>query len=280
MVSPNDLRVLFGIDPAIVTVRGTLQETPRVKIFEHDDQPSERSLAQVRVTEIRRDEDWQAAAGKIMVATPGVPGKAFFAGQSVEIGGVIAPPPLPMAEGLFDYRDYLATRGMYYQLKAGSTNDWQVRPPGLAAPPLTDRFLDWSRRVLAIGLPAEDEPLRLLWAMSLGWRTAFTGDISEPFLKAGTMHLFAIDGLRIALLSGMIVTVLRVLPLAGLVWRGGDSPHLVLHRRHRLGSLGHPRLGDDDHRAGRLGVETAGRHRQLARGGRLPPAVVGSDPDV
>jgi len=36
-------------------------------------------------------------------------------------------------------------------------------------------------------LPAEDEPLRLLWAMTLGWRTAFTGDISEPFLRAGTM---------------------------------------------------------------------------------------------
>ena len=226
MVSPNDLRVLFGTDPAIVTVRGTLQETPRVKIFEHDDQPSERSLAQVRVTEIRRDEDWQAAAGKIMVATPGVPGKAFFAGQSVEIGGVIAPPPLPMEEGLFDYRDYLATRGMYYQLKAGSTNDWQVRPPGLAAPPLTDRFLDWSRRVLAIGLPAEDEPLRLLWAMSLGWRTAFTGDISEPFLKAGTMHLFAIDGLRIALLSGMIVTVLRVLRLSR-AWCGAVAIPLI-----------------------------------------------------
>jgi hypothetical protein len=55
---------------------------------------------------------------------------------------------------------------------------------------LTDRFLNWSKQTLALGLPVEDEPLRLLWAMTLGWRTAFTGDISEPFLRAGTMHLF------------------------------------------------------------------------------------------
>jgi competence protein ComEC len=74
--------------------------------------------------------------------------------------------------------------------------------------------LNWSKRTLALGLPVEDEPLRLLWAMTLGWRTAFTGDISEPFLRAGTMHLFAIDGLRIALISGMLVALLRVLQIS------------------------------------------------------------------
>jgi len=81
-------------------------------------------------------------------------------------------------------------------------------------PPLTDRFLNWSQRTLALGLPVEDEPLRLLWAMTLGWRTALTADISEPFLRAGTMHLFAIDGLRIALISGMLVALLRVLQIS------------------------------------------------------------------
>ena len=45
----------------------------------------------------------------------------------MEITGVIARPPPPLAEGLFDYRDYLQTRGIYYQLKTGSTNDWQLR---------------------------------------------------------------------------------------------------------------------------------------------------------
>jgi competence protein ComEC len=84
----------------------------------------------------------------------------------------------------------------------------------LKNPPLTDRFLNWSKHTLTFGLPVEDEPLQLLWAMTLGWRTAFTGDISEPFLRAGTMHLFAIDGLRIALISGMLVALLRVLQIS------------------------------------------------------------------
>ena len=214
VLSPNDLRTLLGNDAAIVTVRGNLVETPHIKIVERDDQQTEHSLAQVRVTGLQRGENWQPADGKIVVTTPGTLPDDFFAGQPVEISGVIARPPPPLADGLFDYRDYLQTRGIFYQLKAGSTNDWQLGASSSSRPPLTDRFLTWSRRTLALGLPVEDEPLRLLWAMTLGWRTAFTGDISEPFLRAGTMHLFAIDGLRIALISGMLVALLRVLQVS------------------------------------------------------------------
>jgi competence protein ComEC len=214
VVSPDDLRALLGDNDAIATVRGTLTETPHLKISVRDDLPVERSLAQIQVQALRRGATWQPAAGSIMVMTPGALDAHFFSGQPVEVSGVIGRPPTPLAEGLFDYLQYLATRGIYYQLKAGSTDDWRLGAAPLAGPPLTDRFLNWSQHTLALGLPVEDEPLRLLWAMTLGWRTAFTADISEPFLRAGTMHLFAIDGLRIALISGMLVALLRVLQVS------------------------------------------------------------------
>ncbi len=224
VLSPNDLRALLGNDASIATVRGVLVETPHIKIIERDDQETNRTVAQVRVLGLQRNDNWQPADGEIVVTTPGTLSGNFFAGQPVEISGVIARPPPPLAEGLFNYRDYLQTRGIYYQLKAGSTNDWQLRSRGAelgasssSRPPLTDRFLTWAKDTLALGLPVEDvneEPLRLIWAMTLGWRTAFTGDISEPFLRAGTMHLFAIDGLRIALISGMLVALLRVLQVS------------------------------------------------------------------
>lgn len=213
ILSPNDLRRVVGTGTEIATVRGVLAQTPQIKISERHGAETEHSLAQVRVSEIRGDDDWQPASGTIVVSTPGPPAVNFFAGQAVEISGVIAPPPPPTAEGLFDERDYLRTRGIFYLHKADSTNDWQWRGPILAKPPLTDRFLDWSQRTLALGLP-HDETLRLLWAMTLGWRTAFTGDVGDPFLRAGTMHLFAIDGLRIALISGMLVALLRVLQIS------------------------------------------------------------------
>jgi ComEC/Rec2-related protein len=226
IVSPNDLRALLGNNATLATVRGTLIETPHLKIVERNDGQTEHILAQVQITELRSGENWRTASGKIIVTTPGILASNFFAGQVVEISGVIAPPPAPLADGLFDYRDYLQTRGIFYELKTRSTNDWQLRPPILLKPPLTDRFLNWSQKTLALGLPVEDEPLRLIWAMTLGWRTAFTGDISEPFLRAGTMHLFAIDGLRIALISGILVALLRTLQVSR-AWCGMAAIPLI-----------------------------------------------------
>src|SRR4029077_7095626 len=77
-------------------------------------------------------------------------------------------------------------------------------------PPVADRFLAWAQPTLARGLPGEDESLRLLWAMSLGWKTALTSEINEPFMRSGTMHIFAISGLHIALIAGILVSLLRV----------------------------------------------------------------------
>ena len=214
ILSPNDLRTLIGNEPALVTVRGHLIETPRLKVTVREEQETWRNVARVRVSGLSHGDSFAPASGDLLVLTPGLPSNQFFAGQNVEIAGVIARPQTALAEGLFDFQNYLATRGIYFQLKAGSTNDWKLLAPVSPQPPLTDRFLNWSKQTLALGLPNEDEPLRLIWAMTLGWRTAFTGDIGEPYLRAGTMHLFAIDGLRIALLSGMIVALLRAVRLS------------------------------------------------------------------
>ena len=166
VVSPTDLRTLLGPEPALATVRGTLAETPRLKISLRDDQEKWRSVARVSVYALRREGGFAPAAGEVLVSTPAMLGPAFFSGQPVEISGVLARPPLPLAEGLFDFRDYLATRGIYYQLKTDATNDWKLLEPQRAQPPLTDRFLNWSHQTLALGLPVEDEPLRLLWAIN------------------------------------------------------------------------------------------------------------------
>ena len=214
VLAPDDLRTLIGDQPALATVRGALLETPRLKLIVRDEEEVWRNVARVRVTALQRDGRSTSATGEILALTPGLPGTNFFGGQTVEIFGVLARPPGPVAEGLFDLRSYLAARGIYYQLKTESTNDWQLRPPVRAAPPLTERFIRWAQQTLARGMPVEDQPLRLLWAMTLGWRAAFTGDLADPFLRAGTMHMFAIDGLRIALLTGMMVTLLRALRLA------------------------------------------------------------------
>lgn len=214
VVSPHDLREVMGDSAEIVTLRGRLTETPDLRIFLRDEQESFRTMAQVNVSGVKRGNDWQPATGRIVVTTIGELPNNFFSGQQVEITGVLAPPQMPIAPGLFNYYAYLARQGIHYQLKAGSTNDWRITEPGLTTPPFTDRFLAWAKRTLARGLPAEDESLRLMWAMTLGWKTALTGEVNEPFMKSGTMHIFAISGLHIALIAGILVSLLRVLQVS------------------------------------------------------------------
>jgi competence protein ComEC len=210
VLSPHDLRHLLGGAPALVTVRGTLEQTPSLRVYQHGDQETVRSLVPVRVAAMARRDQWQPAHGRIMVTTKAALPDEFFAGREVLISGVLAPPPAPVAPGLFDYRAYLAHQGIHYQLKADGAYDWQVAEPADRERPFTDRFLAWAQGTLARGLPEQDEPLRLMWAMTLGWKTALSGEINEPFMRSGTMHIFAISGLHIALIAGILVSLLRV----------------------------------------------------------------------
>jgi ComEC/Rec2-related protein len=215
VISPWDLRALATGKPELVTLRARLTETPNLRVFVRDEQESWRSHALVEVEAVRRRDEWQPADGEVAVVTPGVLATNFFTGRTVELTGVLGTPPGPPAEGLFDYRAFLAWQGIHFQLRCADTNDWRLIEDANAPtrPPLTDRFLAWSQRTLARSLPVEDEALRLLWAMTLGWKTALTDEVSEPFMRSGTMHIFAISGLHIALIAGILVAVLRAAQL-------------------------------------------------------------------
>jgi competence protein ComEC len=208
VLSPHDLRSLIGTEPTLTVVRGRLQETPALRVFELGPTPAWRTLARVEVSEIRLGKNaWQPAFGRVAVATPGLLTN-LYGRQVVEISGVVALPKRAVAEGTFDYRSFLEQQGIYYRLQADLEADWKILSSPKKAP-LADRFREWGQRTLAQGLPGEDESLRLEWALTLGWKTALTEEASEPFIQAATYHIFAVDGLRMAIIFGILFGLLR-----------------------------------------------------------------------
>lgn len=219
VTSPIDLRKILGTEPCLATLRGKLLETPVLRFSEQNDQVAWRTQARLDVSGLCPAKgSWQPAAGQVSVTTPGQLTN-YFSGQAVEITGVLALPSPAFARGMFDYRQFLRRQGIYYQLKAEGEQDW--RKLSEASPPLPDRFSAWARRALALGLPSQDESLRLEWALALGWKTALTEEVSEPFVQAATYHIFAVDGLRMAIVFGIFFSLLRALglprPLCGAV---------------------------------------------------------------
>ncbi len=212
-LAPHDLRRISGTDPEIVTLRGTILETPTLRLVERKGTLAGRTLVRVGVTALRRGDGWQPAIGDVAVGTAGALSAEFFRTQRIEVTGVLRLPPGPVAEGLFDYRAALRLRGVWRTLLAEGPADWRPAPDAVAAAPWSERFLPWAQAMLSRGLP-DDEATRLLAAMALGWKTPLTGEVDDVFMQSGTMHVFAISGLHIALIAGLLVRSLRLVRLS------------------------------------------------------------------
>jgi competence protein ComEC len=213
VVSPRDLRALAGERACLAALRGRIAGAPSQRVLERDNEEFWHTLAPLEVEAIRIGQGaWEPAVGAVQTSTRGQVLTNLFLGQAMEVSGVLSLPPGPLAEGLFDYRAYLRWQGIYHQLRVDAQKDWLVL--GATNPvPWTEKFRLWAQRTMARGLPVVDEPLKLQWAMVLGWKTALTGEVSEPFMRSGTMHIFAISGLHIALISGILLAVFRLFNL-------------------------------------------------------------------
>ena len=220
VLSPCDLRRFLGEEPHLAKVRGVVRESPSIRLYEFGAQPSWRTLARVEVSGLcLNKQNWQPATGLVAVTTPGLLTN-IYAGQTIEVFGVLAQPRIAVAPGTFDYRAYLHEQGIYYQLQAETDQDWQILISPAKAP-LAERFRSWAQRALGRGLPGEDESLRLEWALTLGWKAALTEEVSEPFVQAATYHIFAVDGLRMAIVFGIFFGLFRVIglprPICGII---------------------------------------------------------------
>ena len=191
VISPNDLRNVISTETREATIRGRMIEAPVYRPYEKNGEVTWRTMARIEAIEAELSHKWQPVLGTVMVNTFGMLPTNFFIGQPVEIKGVIHEPKLPVAPGLFDYRAFLRRQGVYYQLDAASIADWNLQPSARSQPPITQRFFTWAQQQLHYGLADEDESLRLLWAMTLGWKTGLTDDVSQRFIRSGTMHIFA-----------------------------------------------------------------------------------------
>ncbi len=215
VLSPRDLRETTSEVDQLVTVLGTLAETPQLRVQESGGKRFIRSQVVLDARRLQGPEGLSREVfGKVMVSTSTELGMEFHSGRAVAISGVMRRPSGPQAPRLFDYRNFLGTRGIHRELRSSSAADWKlIDSIGYSTRPWPDRFQAWARATLARGLPEEDDALRLLWAMALGWKTGMTDEVREPFLRSGTMHVFAISGLHVALIAFVLLQALRLVLL-------------------------------------------------------------------
>ena len=117
------------------------------------------------------------------------------------------------ASGTFE--DYLAAQGVNFKLTRTRILG-EVKPAGAYA-----RFCDATLRrfnaILGRGIGGHPQETAVLRAMLTGQQQELDAGQKDVFRESGTMHLFSISGLHVAVIAGVIIGVLQVMRLPALL---------------------------------------------------------------
>ncbi len=210
---PDDLQRLSLPAESIVTLEGRLAETATVRRTVSNGKLFETSsvLLNANALENPVSGEIRPVRGKVLITGSGAMPPGFLEGRRIRFTGVLSAPEGALSPGAFDYADYLRRNGVFFRLQTGGARDWQIDSRETIPPPsLSDRFLSWGRHTLGLGFPESDPVIQLIWAMVLGWKPGLSHEMQEPFMQSGTIHVFAISGLHIALLATILVEFLRL----------------------------------------------------------------------
>ncbi len=113
--------------------------------------------------------------------------------------------------GQFDFAAYQNRRGIYSEVWSRFATDCRIVSHGHGHPAQVFAFRTsrWIHQQLRIDLEDSPEISDLIASMVLGLRGETPEDMKVLFRHTGTMHLFAVSGLNVAMLAGIVLFGLR-----------------------------------------------------------------------
>ena len=191
VVSPQDVS-RWADHVAPVTVAGTVTSDPeskrggRVTFFLRADQITARRQAFETVGDV-----------SVALGPDAAPVPPLDYGDRVVLEGTMETPPGATNPGAFSWRDYLARRGVYCQLRVKRAGAVQRRGGSRLNPYAR---LAWAvrRRVLEAvkaSLPAEGAAV--LSGILIGRRSELPPSLTADFVHTGTVHILASAGLHV-----------------------------------------------------------------------------------
>jgi len=132
-------------------------------------------------------------------------------GDRVSFIGSIANLEPPRNPGQFDFAGYQRRQGVYSEIRTRFATDCRIesRGHGNPAQAFAFRTARWIQQQLRLDLDDSPEISDLIASMVLGLRGETPEDMKALFQRTGTMHLFAVSGLNVAMLAAIVLGLLR-----------------------------------------------------------------------
>src|SRR6266704_202249 len=127
-------------------------------------------------------------------------------GDEFKFFGIAEPIPPPRNPGEFDMRSYLARRDVRRSLFVRYPEEGVLVRHGGGNPVLraAQKSRAWMQSALCRGLDDSPDVQNFISGIVLGLRHQTPEDIEEPFQQTGTLHLFAVAGLHVGIVAGLL----------------------------------------------------------------------------
>jgi competence protein ComEC len=190
--TPQSVWLLAGEGP--VLVQGHVAQEPRLS------DTGQQVLLQTEAA--RLDERSGAVEGLLLVNVP--PWPAYHYGQRLIVRGQIEQPPTAERPNAFDYREYLARKGIFALVQEPEV---QTLPGNVGNPLLVSllRFRSYCHALLLRALP---EPQAAVAAgMLLGLKASIPDQTYNTFAQTGTVHMLVVSGWHLSLVAALFMGI-------------------------------------------------------------------------
>lgn len=137
-------------------------------------------------------------------------------GDRISLTGLLRRPLPPRNPGEFDFPAFLRRQGYSAEFEAGSAYDRITVLEHDAGSPVVAAALrsrDWIGEAVTADIGEDETLAATVRAMVLGTREKTPAEVEEAFVASGTMHVFAVSGLHVAMFCAILFGVLRMLRL-------------------------------------------------------------------
>ena len=156
-----------------------------------------------------------AAGAMIYVRLRDVPPGLRY-GDRISLTGLLRRPLPPRNPGEFDFPAFLRRQRYSAEFEAGAAYDritvldHDAGSPVIAA---ALRSREWIGDAVTADIREDETLAATVRAMVLGTREKTPAEVEEAFVASGTMHVFAVSGLHVAMFCAILFGVLRMMRL-------------------------------------------------------------------
>lgn len=168
----------------------------------------------LRLRDIKHAGEWIPASGTVYVfVSEKRPEQALRYGDVIECSAILRVPPPARNPGTFDWRAWLARQNIHFTATIRKTDLCSIVEVERGNPviALSLRLREQFEQALRMGLEKAPEVAGILAGMIIGERSEIPSGTYADFQHTGVFHVFAINGLHVGLVTGVVVIALRLL---------------------------------------------------------------------